>query len=182
MDQAWTCCVVQPTLLQGGGGPWTYLVSVSALYVVCGTVSAGRTRTVTHSVQTCSVVFSMLLQTPWSEEHPAPHLDTMKAFLKPSTPKQPAATPQPHTASWSGALSAGRWRGGGGNGGSGEGDGGGDGGGDCDGGGDGGSGGDGSGDGDGARRRGRRPHDGGGDMAAAARAAARRSPARLSWS
>ena len=54
LDPSWTCCVVQPTLLQGGGGPWTYLVSVSALYVVCGTVSAGRTRTVTHSVQTCS--------------------------------------------------------------------------------------------------------------------------------
>ena len=64
-------------------------------------------------------------------------------------------------------MSAGRWRGGGGNGGSGEGDGGGDGGGDCDGGGDGGSGGDSSGDGDSARRRGRPPrwrrrHGGGG--------------------
>ena len=28
------------------------------------------------------VVFSMLLQIPWSEERPAPHFDTMKAFLK----------------------------------------------------------------------------------------------------
>jgi len=96
----WTCCVVQPTLMQGGVGPspWTYLVAVSRPCTLCVWNGVCGSRPDGHTFR--SDVFSMLLQTPWSEEHPAPHLDTMKAFLKPSTPKQPAATPQPHTASW----------------------------------------------------------------------------------
>ena len=78
-----------------------YLVSVSALYVacrhgVCGPGSEGYT----FRSLFCPVVFAWLLATPWSEEHPAPHLDTMKRWLNPSTPKQPASPspPSPYEA------------------------------------------------------------------------------------